>query len=82
MTHICWHTQSMDVDEDWDQNLDLSLSDTSGWSLNKAFAHMIWAASRENMSSEVCGQHRRRPACASAQSDQRLCYSLFGKFHM
>ena len=25
---------------------------------------------------------RRRPACASAQSDQRLCYSLFGKFHM
>ena len=25
----------------------------------------------------VCEQHRRRPACASAQSDQRLCYSLF-----
>ena len=22
------------------------------------------------------------PACASAQSDRRLCYSLFGKFHM
>ena len=30
----------------------------------------------------VCKQHRRRPACASAQSDQRLCYSLFGKYHM
>ena len=25
----------------------------------------------------VCEQHRRRPACASAQSDQRLLYSLF-----
>ena len=22
----------------------------------------------------VCKQHRRRPACASAQSDQRLCF--------
>ena len=29
-----------------------------------------------------CEQHRRRPACASAQSDQRLWYSLFGKHHM
>ena len=29
-----------------------------------------------------CEQHWRRPACASAQSDQRLCYSLFGKCHM
>ena len=24
----------------------------------------------------VCEQQRRRPACASAKSDQRLCYSL------
>ena len=30
----------------------------------------------------VCEQQRRRPACASAQSDQRLCYSVFGKYHM
>ena len=28
------------------------------------------------------GQHRRRPACASAQTDQHLCYSLFGKHHI
>ena len=27
----------------------------------------------------VCQQQRRRPACASAQSDQCLCYSLIGK---
>ena len=33
----------------------------------------IWALPRENLSSGVCEQHRRRPACASAQSDQRLC---------
>ena len=36
----------------------------------------IWASSRENLSSGVCEQQRRRPACASAQSDQCLCYSL------
>ena len=23
-----------------------------------------------------------RPACASAQADQRLCYSLIGKYHI
>ena len=27
----------------------------------------------------VCEQHRRRPACTSAQPDQRLCYSFFWK---
>ena len=42
----------------------------------------IWALSWENLSSEVCEQHRRRPACASAQSDQHLCFSLFGKYHI
>ena len=41
-----------------------------------------WASTRENMSSVVCEQQRHRPACASAQSDQRLCYSLFGTKHM
>ena len=41
-----------------------------------------WASTRENLSSGVCEQHRRRPACASAQSDQRLCYSLCGKYHI
>ena len=29
----------------------------------------------------VCEQHRRRPACASAQSDQRLCNSRIRKYH-
>ena len=33
---------------------------------------MIWASTRENLSSGVCEQHRCRPACASAQTDQRL----------
>ena len=48
------------------------------------FPNMIhnWAATRENLSSRVCEQYRRRPACASAQSDQRLCNSLFAKYHM
>ena len=30
----------------------------------------------------VCEQQRRRPACASVQSDQCLCYSLIGKYHI
>ena len=32
----------------------------------------LWASTRENLSSGVFEQHRRRPACASAKSDQRL----------
>ena len=28
----------------------------------------------------VCEQHRRRPACASAQPDQRLCCLLIAKY--
>ena len=36
----------------------------------------IWALSQENLSSGVCEQHMRRPACASTQSDQLLCYLL------
>ena len=46
------------------------------------YTKYIWASTRENLSSGVCEQHRRRPACASTQSDQCLCYSLFGKYQM
>ena len=42
----------------------------------------IWALMQENLSSVVCEQQRRRPACISAQTDQSLCYSLFGKYHI
>ena len=38
-----------------------------------------WASPLQNLSSEVCEQQRPRPACASAQPDQRLCYSLTGR---
>ena len=41
-----------------------------------------WASMRENLSSGVWEQQRRRPACASTQSDQRPCYSLFGNYHI
>ena len=43
---------------------------------------IIWASSRENLSSGDGKQHRRRPACTSAPSDQRFCYSLFRKDHL
>ena len=36
----------------------------------------IWAGPWENVSYVICEQQRRRSACASAQSDQRLCCSL------
>ena len=29
----------------------------------------------------ACERQRHRPACKSAQSDQRLCYSLLGKYN-
>ena len=33
-----------------------------------------WAGPWENVSYVICEQRRRRSACASAQSDQRLCF--------
>ena len=38
---------------------------------------IIWASTRETLSSGICEQHRRRPACASAQSDQRLFFAFW-----
>ena len=37
---------------------------------------IIWALVRENLSSGVCEQQRRRPACAYAESDQRFVVHL------
>ena len=47
----------------------------------KAFqaTETIWAATWENLSSVVCEQQRSWRACAYAQSDQCLCYSLSGE---
>ena len=42
----------------------------------------IWAGPWENVSYVICGQQRRRSACANAQSDQRLCYSLFRQYNI
>ena len=38
-----------------------------------------WTSTQEKLSSE---QQKRRPACASTQSEQRLCFSLFGKYYI
>ena len=37
---------------------------------------------QQNLSLVVCEQQRRIPACASAQSDQRLGYSVTAKYHI
>ena len=42
----------------------------------------FWASTRENLSSGVCEQQRHGPACAYAQSDQRICCSLNGKYNV
>ena len=63
-------------------NIDGSYEPVHQSALARAFTGLIWASTRENLSLEVCKQHRRRPACASAQSDQRLCCSLLGKYYM
>ena len=42
----------------------------------------IWASTQENLSSVGCEQQRCRPAGAFPQTDQRLCYSLTGKYHI
>ena len=55
--------------------------DVDWWMLGQKCRH-IWAMTWENLSWGVCEPQRRRPACASAQSDQRLCYSLFGMYHV
>ena len=39
----------------------------------------IWAATQKNLSLGVRKQHRRKPACTSAQSDQHHCYLLLCK---
>ena len=44
--------------------------------------NLIKQSQRDNISSGMCEQQRRRPACAFLQSDQRLCYSLFAQYHI
>ena len=61
--------------------LDVTLP-PGAWGFLQFVPIMIWASTRENLSSVGCEQQRHRPACASAQSDQRLCYSLIGKYHI
>ena len=41
-----------------------------------------WAGPWENVSYVICEQQRRRSACASAQSDQRLCCSLLRYYNI
>ena len=45
-------------------------------------AYFKWASTRENLSSGVTEQQRRRSACAFRQSDQRIYYSRIGKYHV
>ena len=54
----------------------------SGAWVKKSCECSILIGSPRELSSGVCEQHRCRPACADTQSGQRLCYSLFRKYHM
>ena len=46
------------------------------------FAHYNWALDARKIAFGVCDQHWCRPACASAQTDQPICYSIFGNNHI
>ena len=50
------------------------------WTVTRDFANAKAPFNAKRASTRE--QHSRRPACASAQSGQRLCYSLFRKYHM
>ena len=63
------------------QNQTTPICQSFKWS-NFGAMNIKWASTQENLSSGVCERQRRRPACASLQSDQRLCYSLFRKYHI
>ena len=54
-------------------NVDCSISSITN---SHDMARKTWARPWENVSYVKCEQQRRRSACASAQSDQRLCCSL------
>ena len=41
-----------------------------------------WASTQENLSSGICKQQRRRPAFATGQTDQHLCFLLIGRNHL
>ena len=74
VSHYAYSTVAKESTGAYDSKLALRIHE------REVYMHVqIRTSSRENLSSVVCEQHRRRPAFASAQSDQRLYYSLFGK---
>ena len=79
LTRSCWRQHFVQTSV----NCYTLIGQTCTWGFDgDKWSILYWASSRVNLSSGGCEQHRRRPACASAQSDQRLCCSLFRKFHM
>ena len=57
--------------QNWSSTYHLLHLTTCGW---------IWAGPLENVSYIICEQQRQRSACASTQSDQRLCCSVLRKY--
>ena len=63
----------------------------NGIKLGRSVVHKIssvvmvyikWVSMGENLSSGCFEQQGRRQACSSMQSDLRLCFSLFAKYHI
>ena len=55
---------------------------TAHMSANENVVLIIWVLTQENLSLGCWEQQRGRPASASAQSHQRLSYSLTGKYRI
>ena len=67
---------------DWSVPLLLAFNKIRFFLQRGPLCYSTWALTRENLSSGVCEQQRRKSACTSAQSDQHFCNSLIGKYQI
>ena len=65
--------------QDIDFNFSRDLNTTSRRIARKPGVQYHIGLDERNPDFDACEHQRRRPACASAQSDQRLCYALSEK---
>ena len=67
----------------WFRKIQKMYGHTGRWSRKPKFRpDFVWASMQKNLSLGSCQYQMHRPACASAQSDQHLCYSLIGKYYL
>ena len=69
----------LELNEAWHSYETLQTVNNKSAKETKRMPRLVWAV---YLSLGVCEQQRRRPACASVQTGQRLCYTLTEKYHI